>query len=61
MAFDNANEDCQSLIQPIKETGDIMDYLKACCNVGTFTHKARVAALKTMTIQKQKTALHWYF
>jgi hypothetical protein len=54
--FDNANEDCQNLIQPIKETGDIMDYLKACCNMGTFKHKARVAALETMAIQKQKTA-----
>jgi hypothetical protein len=55
LAFDNANEDCQSLIQPIKETGDIMDYLKACRNVGTLKHKARVAALQTMAIQKQKT------
>jgi hypothetical protein len=56
LAFDNANEDCQSLIRPIKETGDIMDYLKACRNVGIFKHKARVAALETMAIQKQKTA-----
>jgi hypothetical protein len=32
-----------------------MDYLKACHNVGTFKHKARIAALETMTIQKQKT------
>jgi hypothetical protein len=56
LAFDNANEDCQSLIRPIKETGYIMDYLKACHNVGTFKHKARVATLQTMAIQKQKTA-----
>jgi hypothetical protein len=56
LAFHNANEDCQSLIRPIKETGDIMDYLKACCNVGTFNHKARVAALETMAIQKQKNS-----
>jgi hypothetical protein len=33
-----------------------MDYLKACHNVGTFKHKARVTALETMAIQKQKTA-----
>jgi hypothetical protein len=45
LAFDNAIEDCQSLIRPLKETGDIMDYLKACHNVGTFKHKVRVAAL----------------
>jgi hypothetical protein len=56
LAFDNANEDGQSLIRPIRETGDIMDYLKVCCNVGTFKHKARVPALETMAIWKQKTA-----
>jgi hypothetical protein len=56
LAFDNTNEDYQSLMQPIVDTGDILDYLKACCNVGTFKHKARVAALETMPIQKQKTA-----
>jgi hypothetical protein len=33
-----------------------MDYLKACCNVGNFKHKARVAALETMAIQKQKNS-----
>jgi hypothetical protein len=27
LAFDNVNEDCQSLIWPIEETGNIMDYL----------------------------------
>jgi hypothetical protein len=56
LAFDNTNEDCQSLIKPIQEIGDIMDYLKACHNVGTFKHKARVAALETMAIQKQKNS-----
>jgi hypothetical protein len=56
LAFDNGNEDCQSLIRPTKESGDIMDYLKACHNVGTFKHKARVAALETMPIQKQKNS-----
>jgi hypothetical protein len=54
LAFDNANEDGQSLIQPTRETGDIMEYLKACCNVGTFKHKTRVAALETMAMKKQK-------
>jgi hypothetical protein len=33
-----------------------MDYLKVCHNVGTFKHKARVAAMESMAIQKQKTA-----
>jgi hypothetical protein len=31
-----------------------MDYLNTCRNVGTFKHKARVAAIETMAIQKQK-------
>jgi hypothetical protein len=31
-----------------------VDYLKAFHNVGTFKYKARVAALETMAIQKQK-------
>jgi hypothetical protein len=56
LAFNNANEDYQTFIHPIQETGNIMDYLKACCNVGTFKHKARVAALETMAIQKQKNS-----
>jgi hypothetical protein len=56
LAFNNANEDCQSLIRPIRETGDNMDYLKACHNVGTFKHKARVFAIDTMAIQKENTA-----
>jgi hypothetical protein len=54
LAFANANEEYQSLIRPCKETGDIMDNLKACRNVGTFKYKARVAALETVAIQKQK-------
>jgi hypothetical protein len=52
LAFDNTNEDCQSLIQPIRETSNIMDYLKACHNVGNSKHKPRVASLETMAIQK---------
>jgi hypothetical protein len=59
LAFNNANEDYQTFIHPIQETGNIMDYLKACCNVRTFKHKARVAALKTIAIQKQKTAKYF--
>jgi hypothetical protein len=56
LAFDNAYVDCQSVILPILETGNIIDYLKACHNVGTFKNKARVASLETMATQKQKTA-----
>jgi hypothetical protein len=38
-----------------------MDYLKSCHNAGTFIHKARVAALETMAIQKQNTAKYFNF
>ena len=30
LAFENANEDCQNVIWPIRETGSIMDYMKVC-------------------------------
>jgi hypothetical protein len=29
LTFDNTNEDCQSLIWPIRETDDIVEYVKA--------------------------------
>ena len=29
LAFENANEECQSMLRPIRETGSLMEYLKA--------------------------------
>jgi hypothetical protein len=56
LAFDNTSKDCRNLFEPIQETGDIIDYLKSYRNEGTFKHNARVAALETMAIQKEKTS-----
>ena len=30
LAYDNANQECQKAIAPIREKGTIIDYLKAC-------------------------------
>ena len=32
LAFENANEECRSVLRPIRETGSLMEYLK---HVGT--------------------------
>ena len=47
LTFDNAKEDCQAIIRPIREQGGVMEYLKACRNVGMIQHKA---ALETLNI-----------
>ena len=52
LAYENANQECQRAIAPIHETGNVIDYLKACCNLGSETQKmqmlteAMAAALK---------------
>ena len=53
LAFDNANKDCQAIIRPIREQGGTMEYLKACQNVGTIQHKAKIAALKTLNASQK--------
>lgn len=52
LAFENADEDCQNVIRPIRETGPIMDYLKICRNIDSIRHRAQVAAMETYAIQK---------
>ena len=37
LAYENANQECQKAIAPIHETGTIIDYLKACHNLGSET------------------------
>ena len=53
LAFENANEDCQAILRPIKEKEDIMGYLKACRNVGSIKHQARINAVEAYAIQRQ--------
>ena len=55
LAFDNSNEDCQAIIRSIREQGGVVEYLKACRNVGTIQHKAKIATLETLNVsQKSK-------
>ena len=44
LAYDNANQECQKAIAPIRETGTIIDYLKACRNLGLETQKMQMVA-----------------
>ena len=59
LAYENANQECQRA--PIHETWTIIDYLKACRNLGSETQKMQMLA-ETMTAAfrkgKMKDALH---
>ena len=44
LAYENANQEAQKAIAPIRETGTIIDYLKACCNLGSETQKMQMLA-----------------
>ena len=39
LAYENANQECQRAIAPIRETGTIFDCLKACHNIRSETQK----------------------
>ena len=53
LAYENANQECQKAIAPIHETGTIIDYLKACHNLGSETQKIQMLA-KTMVAAFRK-------
>ena len=44
LAYENANQECQRAIAPIRDTGTIFDYLKACCNIESETRKMQMLA-----------------
>ena len=44
LAYENANQKCQKAVAPIRETGTIFDYLKACRNLGSETQKTKMLA-----------------
>ena len=56
LAFENANEECRSMLTPIQETGSLMEYLKACRDIGSMSHRAKLAALETFNVQKAAIA-----
>ena len=56
LAFENANEECQSMLRPIRETGSLMEYLKAYKDIGSSSHRAKLATLETFNVQKATNA-----
>ena len=42
LAYEDANQECQRTITPIRETGTIIDYLKAYHNLGSETQKMQL-------------------
>ena len=44
LAYENANQECLRAIAPIRETGTIIDYLKACHNLGSKTQEMQMLA-----------------
>ena len=44
LAYENANQECKKAIAPIHETGTIIDYLKACHNLGSESQKVQMLA-----------------
>ena len=41
LVYENANQECRRAITPIHETGTIIDYLKACLNLGSETQRCK--------------------
>ena len=56
LAFENANEACRSVLRPIRETGSLMEYLKAYRDIRSMSHRAKLAALETFNVQKAANA-----
>ncbi|XP_027450974.2 endogenous retrovirus group K member 8 Gag polyprotein-like [Zalophus californianus] len=44
LAYENANEDCKRVILPIKDTGDINTFMKACKDVTSESRKMQLFA-----------------
>ena len=42
LAYENTNQEFQKAIAPIRETGTIIDYLKACHNLGSKTQNMQM-------------------
>nr|UKS89477.1 group-specific antigen [Bovine retrovirus CH15] len=63
LAFENANEDCRRALLPVKETGDVNAYLKACKDIGSETRKMQMFAetmVSTWKALNEKSAMKCY-
>ena len=56
LAFENANEECQSMLRPIRETNSLMEYSKAYKDIGSMSHRTKLVALETFNVQKATNA-----
>ena len=52
VVYENANQECQKAIAPIRETGTIIDYLKARCNLGLETQKMQMVTEIAAALRK---------
>ena len=52
LAFENANEECQSMLRPIRETSSLMEYLKACRDIRSMSHRAKLVALEILMCKR---------
>ena len=59
LVFENANEECQSMLRPIRETGSLMEYLKAYKDIGSMSHRTKFVALETFNVQKTANAKYF--
>ena len=53
LAYENTNLECQRAVVPSRETGTIIDYLKACRNLESETQKMQMLA-ETMVAALRK-------
>ena len=56
LAFENADEECQSMLRPMQETSSLMEYLKAYKDIRSNSHRAKLATLETFNVQKATNA-----
>jgi len=53
LAYENANQECQRAMAAIRKTGTIIDYFKACHNLGSETQKMQMLAETMATTFKK--------
>ena len=53
LTYENVNQECQRAIAPVRESGNVIDYLKACPNLGSEIQKMKMLA-ETMAITFKK-------
>ena len=44
------------MLRPIQETDALMEYLKACRDIGSMSYRAKLTALETFNVKKAANA-----